>query len=236
MESAGYFSEPFCRNAAWFDLILLANHDENYFRARGIRITVKRGQVGYGMRELSKRWRWSRGKVERFMKELEFDKKIVRQKNNVTTLISLVNYSKYNSNDTTDKNPSEQQAENQTGLNKNDKNVKNGKKYIHKKRKKDVLADTNTILLIDFAFEDEAFKEKYLRWVDHLTAKGKRPTEATIIEHMQFLKEYEVDKAIQIIGYSLNGGYPVLYEPKENGKQSNSPGSETTRSVTDLLS
>ena len=96
-----YFSEPFTRWQAWCDLVLLANHKDGLFSIRGVMVKVKRGQVGHGIETISKRWKWSRGKVERFMRFLEDDsiKQIERQKNNVTTLISIVNYEKYQAND-----------------------------------------------------------------------------------------------------------------------------------------
>jgi hypothetical protein len=94
-ENPLYFSEPFNRSMAWIDMILLANHSDNYFFKRGIRVDVKVGQIGYDLDTLGKRWQWSRGKVERFMQMLENDKQIVRQKTNVTTLISIVNYKEY---------------------------------------------------------------------------------------------------------------------------------------------
>lgn len=90
-----YFSEQFNRSMAWIDLLLLANHSDNYFFKRGVRVDVKVGQVGYDLDSLAKRWKWSRGKVERFLLMLEKDGQIVRQKNNVTTLISIVNYKEY---------------------------------------------------------------------------------------------------------------------------------------------
>lgn len=121
MESDGYFGEQFCRNMAWVDLLLLANHDDDYFWCRGIKVDVKRGQVGHGIETLAGRWKWSRGKVERFLKEHEKDKKIIRQKNNVTTLISVLNYESYQSNDKADG----QQTVKQTDINKNTKNDKN---------------------------------------------------------------------------------------------------------------
>jgi hypothetical protein len=94
-ENPLYFSEPFNRSMAWIDMILIANHSDNYFFKRGIRVEVKTGQIGYDLDTLGKRWQWSRGKVERFMQMLENDKQIVRQKTNVTTLISIVNYKEY---------------------------------------------------------------------------------------------------------------------------------------------
>ncbi len=130
-ENPHYFSEPFCRNMAWIDLILLANHDDNFFRCRGVRVEVKRGQIGWGIEEIAKRWKWSRGKLERFLVELETDRQIVRQKNNVTTLISITNYSKYQSNDNAnnkaDGHQTVKQTVKQTDINKNEKNYKNEK-------------------------------------------------------------------------------------------------------------
>jgi hypothetical protein len=134
-ESANYFDEPFCRNMAWVDMLLLANHDENSFRVRGIKVVVKRGQIGFTHEKLGSRWRWSRGKVLRFLKELQNDMQIVQQKSNITTLISILNYEKYQgysttnstANDTADGTTERQQTVQQTDTNKNVKNDNNDK-------------------------------------------------------------------------------------------------------------
>lgn len=94
-----YFSEPFTRSMAWVDMLLIANHTDNFFFKRGIRVDIKTGQIGYDLDTLGKRWKWSRGKVERFLQMLEKDEQIVRQKTNVTTLISIVNYKEYQTDD-----------------------------------------------------------------------------------------------------------------------------------------
>jgi len=126
LENPIYNCEPFDRTHAWIDLLLLANHKEGYFYKRGIRVDVKEGQVGYDIDSLGKRWKWSRGKVERFLNSLENDKNIVRQKNNVTTLISIVKYKEYQAND----NANEHQTIKQTNTNKNEKKEKNEKEVI----------------------------------------------------------------------------------------------------------
>lgn len=90
---------------AWIDMILLTNHSDNYFFKRGIRVDVKAGQIGYDLDTLAKRWQWSRGKVERFLKMLENDNQIIRQKTNVTTLISVVNYKEYQSDSKAESKP-----------------------------------------------------------------------------------------------------------------------------------
>lgn len=104
-ENPLYFSEPFNRSLAWIDMLLLANHADSFFFKRGVKVEVKRGQIGYDLDSLAKRWKWSRGKVERFIKFLENDNQIVRQKTNVTTLISIVNYKDYQTDDKANDKP-----------------------------------------------------------------------------------------------------------------------------------
>ena len=124
MDNPLYFSEPFNRSMAWIDMLLLANHSDNFFFKRGIRVDVKAGQIGYDLESLGKRWKWSRGKVERFLDMLEMDKQIVRQKTNVTTLISIVNYIDYQTDDKANNKTNEHQIVKQTETNKNDEKEK----------------------------------------------------------------------------------------------------------------
>ena len=116
-----YFSETFTRMQAWIDMILLANYSEGFFYIRGNKVTVNRGQIGYSQESLAKRWKWSRGKVRRFLKQLENDGKIVQQKSSVITLISIVNYDAYQSDGTTDSTTDGRQ----TDINKKNKKNKN---------------------------------------------------------------------------------------------------------------
>ncbi len=94
---------PFDRARAWVDLILLANHKDGYLRKRGIKIDVKRGQVGWSERALAERWGWSRGKVARFLHELKIEQQIEQQNGpqniNVTSLITITNYDRYQSDE-----------------------------------------------------------------------------------------------------------------------------------------
>lgn len=90
---------PFDRARAWVDLLLLANFADSMIRKRGIKVEVRRGQVGLSERELAERWGWSRGKVRRFLNELETVQQIEPQnepqKNNVTSLITITNFDRY---------------------------------------------------------------------------------------------------------------------------------------------
>jgi predicted transcriptional regulator len=131
MDNPLYHSEPFNRTHAWIDLLLLANSNDNFFYKRGIRVNIQRGQIGHDTDTLAKRWKWSRGKVERYLTMLESDGMIVRQKSNVTTLISICKYDDYQANDKANSKANDkangQQTAKQTDTNKNDKNYKNEK-------------------------------------------------------------------------------------------------------------
>lgn len=91
--------EKFTRGQAWVDLILLANHKKSYFYKRGIKINVDRGQCARSSVELADRWKWSRTKVNKFLKDLEKEQQIVQQKSNITQLVTIVNYDKYQNKD-----------------------------------------------------------------------------------------------------------------------------------------
>jgi len=126
-QSKMWLSEPFTRAQAWIDLILITNHKDGYIRVRGNRVDVKRGQCGWSQARLAVRWQWSRGKVKRFLNELETEQQIVQHRNNITSCILITNYEMYQGDGTTDgqQTDSRRTADGQqTDTNKNVKNVK----------------------------------------------------------------------------------------------------------------
>lgn len=129
-----YFAEPFDKWHAWMDLIRSAAHKDREFYIRGIKVKQKRGQVVMSVKDMCERWRWSDGKVKRFVKYLIADGKITLQSSGVINRMSIINYDKYQSNDLTNdpannptnslaNNPANDPANNPT--NKNDKNEEN---------------------------------------------------------------------------------------------------------------
>ena len=96
-----YMKEPFTKWQAWCDLILSAYFAPCEFFVRNIKVKCKRGCVYRGAVELAERWRWSRGKVERFLDYLVEDKRITIQKNKVVSCITILNYEKFQQNETT---------------------------------------------------------------------------------------------------------------------------------------
>jgi len=95
-----WLSEPFTKSQAWVDLIFLANWEDGSFVKRGVRFEVKRGMLAWSIKGLADRWGWSRHKVVNFLNMLEKGHQIEHQKNTITTLITIVNYNKYQERDT----------------------------------------------------------------------------------------------------------------------------------------
>lgn len=135
-----WLKEPFTRGQAWIDLIGLANHKEGYILVRGIKVELKRGDVGWSVLNLAKRWKWSRGKVNRFLKLLKTEEQIVIKQDNKTdiklsTVISLKNYDKYQSNEQENRQQTDNKRTTNDTLTINDKNVKNDKEKIYISKK-----------------------------------------------------------------------------------------------------
>lgn len=164
-------SEPFSRGQAWVDLLLLANHKESFFYKRGNKVIVKRGQVGRSSVELSDRWKWSRTKINKFLKDLEKEQQIIIHKSNVTQLLTIVNYDVYQEKE----QQTEQQKDNrktaevqQKDTYKNEKKEKNDKEG--KERSKDIV---NVIDVCTF-FQSETGKRLVLKDTDAKIKAGNK--------------------------------------------------------------
>jgi len=126
-----WFLEPFTKAQAWVDLFLNTNHTENSINIRGNIIKIKRGQIGWSELTMVKRWKWSKGKVRRFLKLLETEQQIIQQKDRyLTTIITILNYEEYQTdkNNTADDTAERQQKDSRRYINNNDKNEKNENK------------------------------------------------------------------------------------------------------------
>jgi hypothetical protein len=139
LESDVWTCEPFSRGQAWVDLLLLANHKNSFFYKRGNKIDVKRGQLARSVVELSDRWKWSRSKVNKFLKDLEKEQQIIQQKTNVTQLVTLINYDEFQEKEQqiiqqkSSRSAAEVQQKDTYKNVKNDNNEKNDNNILKKK-------------------------------------------------------------------------------------------------------
>ena len=161
MENPMYLSEPFTRMQAWIDLLLIANRKDGFFYIRGNKVIVHRGQIGLSERTLAVRWKWSRGKVSRFLKDLENEHQIEPQKNSVTTLISISNYDEYQCN--------EPQTDPQTDHRRTTDGPKQEKKEYNKKESSTIVEPKKKIsltLIENLEKRNKSFYESLVPYVD----------------------------------------------------------------------
>lgn len=125
--------EPYTKAQAWLDLLLHANHKPVEILIKGKVVKLERGDQARSEVTLSERWKWSRGKVRRFLKLLKTEQMIEQQTVQHTSVISICNYSKYQDSDKGDGTAGDTPSGTGGGTpggtqRKNDKNDKKGKK------------------------------------------------------------------------------------------------------------
>lgn len=114
------FDEP-AKSLAWIDLILSANHDYKEFLIKGRIVKCNRGQVAMSQITLQTRWKWSQNKVKRFLELLKKHSMIDFETNDLTTIITICNYEKYQDSERPNERADERADERATDDQTNDK-------------------------------------------------------------------------------------------------------------------
>lgn len=89
-ENGVIYSRPYCKFAAWIDLIMEANFSQG---AAG-NVELGRGELVTTERELASRWGWSKTKVHQFLQALRADG-MISIKDQKKTKIKIENYERY---------------------------------------------------------------------------------------------------------------------------------------------
>ena len=125
--------KPFARGQAWVDLILMVNHADGKTVLDGKTVSIKRGSKVTSLRQLSERWGWSPSKTRRFLNELENEKMLKVKCDTKKTVITLINYGKFQDSGTGNETATRHRRdtdETQTNTNNNNKTIINNNKQI----------------------------------------------------------------------------------------------------------
>ena len=187
MNNPLWTSEKFTRGQAWVDLILLANHTDGYIVVHGHKIQIKRGQIGWSELKLAERWRWSRTKVRTFVKLLETEQQVIQQKHFKSSIITIINYEKYQNKDIK-KTASEQQVNSKKTASEQQEDTNN---------KKEQLNNENNINNI--SPEIKNFVEDYQKYaVDTFGPSANKVTASLILKGSD-----TIDKLIRLDGFTF---------------------------------
>jgi len=123
-----YKCKPFCKVAAWDDLILKANFDSKKISLGNQFVEVGRGELITSEVKLSQCWGWSRTKVRAFLNQLQNDSMIEKKSDNKKTWVKVLQYSVYNDTETAEvlqKNIKKTSKKHQKNTNNNKKEINN---------------------------------------------------------------------------------------------------------------
>jgi len=84
-------NRPFTEFEAWMDILADANYKNKYAGD----VLIQRGQLLTSMRKLAMKWRWSEGKVRRWINSLIKGGEIDVQTTNKWTMITICNYNNW---------------------------------------------------------------------------------------------------------------------------------------------
>ena len=94
--------EPFDRRSAWIDLIMMASWKSGTRDFKGQIIEQRRGDVVTSVKSLSMRWRWSEGKVRRYLDALQKDGMLAKKRQSHGVVLTIENFSSFQDERRTD--------------------------------------------------------------------------------------------------------------------------------------
>ena len=211
LHSDRWLSEPFTRGQAWVDLFGLAQHSNGFFRVRGIKVNVERGQLAYSQVTLAKRWKWSRNKVRRYLKELENNKDVEQQNNEVTTTITILKYNDWQVSNTVSDTTNDTASDTTEGQQKDSKR----NTYNKDKTVKTVKTDKN-LKEIDkekYPFlKDKDFTKTFKDYLDMRVSIKKKATNNAIELRLKDLHLYDIKTAIAMLENSIMNSYQGVFK------------------------
>ncbi|PTI96343.1 DnaD domain-containing protein [Staphylococcus simulans] len=133
----------FSKFEAWLHLLLEANHKDNKVTIGNQLVEVKRGQKLTSVLTLSDLWGWSRTKTNSFLELLKKDNMIDIKKTTKYTLITIVNYDFYQSDEGRKKHQIEQQKDIKKTSTEHQKDIKKTSTEHQKDTNNNVNKDNN---------------------------------------------------------------------------------------------
>lgn len=192
----------------------------NYREGRFMGHAVPPGSVVTSLSKLSESCGLSVQQTRTALKRLEATGEVTRQSTGSWTLVTLVNWEKYQGNGT---GPTRQSTRNPTsgqqGANTELTTIEEGKKERREEGKKDGLSDPD----LPGVLETPVFRSAWARWVQH-RSEIRKPVKPTMAAAM--IKQLEAmghDRAVACIDHTIAMGWQGLREAEATGKPKHQP-------------
>ena len=226
--------EPFCKRAAWMDILLGVNHSAANVLIGGREIVCNAGESLNSLDTWAQRWRWDKSKVRRYFNTLRSLGMIETKSESKTTRLTVCNWASYqNERHDSDTIPTRQRHDTDTipTPNKNERIIKNDKNENPKPQAAgtnfEKLANAVGPIAAKLLIESNAGemlpatkKKQLITWLKYRREKGWQLT--TTFELSAVIKEFQEATTVQLeaaMQNSFSSGYKklVIEAEKANG-------------------
>lgn len=192
--------------AVWVYLLLNATHESYPALFKGKKVSLEPGQLITGRKSISSKLSVSESKTKRILIELESDQQIDRQRSNQNSLITILNWDKYqdvdqrNGQQVTSQRPASDQP---VTTNKNVKNDKNVKEDIY------------SAIPVEL-------HEPVKRFLEHRKKIKKAMSEHAVelmVKKLADLSKGDIKTSIQILEQSILNGWSGVFPLKADRKE-----------------
>lgn len=195
--------------AVWGYIMHYAAHAASDSVFNGRRITLQPGQLITGRQQIARKFKISESKVYRVLKSFKIEQQIEQQTSNVCSLISVVNWDKYQSTEQQDEqqlNNDRTATEQQVNTIQEDKKIRTNKK---EKGKSDLKTPSDKEKSCAKKEESTAF-EKFRRWIsDNTPNVGRMKEPFTEDEFVKLKQDFPLDR-IQETLRAMHNWKPLL--------------------------
>jgi len=192
----GWAREKFSSAQAWIDLIILANWKDTSFIKHSVLIKVERGQLAYSKKALQEKWSWSNTKVTNFLRLLVEMERINTKTTPLTTVITILNYDKYQTQAYQNNNESISEAYQSNTENIHYKKVKESKEV--KKERRGTSFTPNDMAMAHHIFER-------LQEISEHIQKPNFDNWANVIRLMRYRDKIPAELIRQVFDWSAQG-------------------------------
>lgn len=184
---------------AWIYMIIEANWDE---RTDVTGEPIERGSFCTSVRKLAHDWRWSRGKVQRFLARLARETQIDHKPRHDRTYITIVNYEKYQA---VSDEPSQD-----AGRRRTTKRDTNGAQHKKEEYKKEEIPSLTLPSEID-TFE---VRSALQRWLSHKAERRQSYKTTGLRMLIAQLAKLSPERIVSAIDWSISQNYSGIFEQR----------------------
>lgn len=258
LNAGTYRQTPFDQTHAWIDMLLLARYEDGYTIFRGNRIETPRGCFITSVRDLAKRWGWSKDRVQRYLDVCILDEQIKLKTSRLCSIIRITNYEKYQDSSRDAKQDAGKDTGQDTGKDSksgtNQASAKDSSKGIgtdtardakpdarqdtierskeikNSKRKNTKKEKVSFLGVVSFpaSLKKLSFAKTWRKWEAHRKQIRHPLTEIAVRQQLKMLSRFPIPEAVEIIEASIRNSWQGLFPLKSRPETRRNAGKDHT--------